>query len=187
MVGRRLREAGRELVALDAAVYDAVHATPSPVIDRTIARVSHAADHSALWLSVAAVMGMLGRRPRRAAAVGLASVAVASGLANVAAKPVVKRGRPTRSTTVRTHLVRMPTSASYPSGHAASAFAFSTAVGGGLPQIDTVLRLAATVVAYSRVHTGVHYPGDVIAGAVLGAGVGSVARHLAQGAGLLDR
>lgn len=111
---------------------------------------------------------------------GVAATAVTSGLVNVAVKPVVRRERPSRLDTVRTHVVRMPESASYPSGHTASAFAFSTAVGGALPELDTVLRLAATTVAYSRVHTGVHYPGDVIAGAVIGAGIGSFARHLAQ-------
>ncbi len=74
----------------------------------------------------------------------------------------------------------MPGSTSYPSGHAASAFAFSTAVGAEFPQADTALRLAASLVAYSRVHTGVHYPGDVIAGALIGAGVGTLARHLDQ-------
>ena len=51
-----------------------------------------------------------------------------------------RRERPARLETVRTHVVRMPTSDSYPSGHAASAFAFSTAVGGVLPQLDAALR-----------------------------------------------
>jgi undecaprenyl-diphosphatase len=125
-------------------------------------------------------MGLLGERPRRAALVGVAAAAITSGLVNVAVKPVVRRERPSRLETVRTHVVRMPTSASYPSGHTASAFAFSTAVGGALPELDTALRLAATTVGYSRVHTGVHYPGDVLAGAVIGAGIGSLARHLAQ-------
>lgn len=184
---QRLRAAGRELEVLDRAVYEAVHATPSPVIDHAVARVSQVADHSRIWLSVAVVMTAAGRRPRRSALVGLVAVGATSALVNAAMKPVVRRGRPARLATVRTHVVRMPLSTSYPSGHAASAFAFSTAVGGGLPQADTALRLAASVVAYSRVHTGVHYPGDVIAGAVVGAGVGTLVRHLALHLGVLDR
>lgn len=180
-----LRRAGREVVVLDRAVYEAVHATPTPTLDHALARISRAADHSKIWLGAAAGMGMLGQRQRRAALVGVAAVAVTSGLVNVAVKPVVSRERPSRLETVRTHVVRMPTSASYPSGHTASAFAFSTAVGGGVPELDTALRLAATTVAYSRVHTGVHYPGDVIAGAVIGAGVGTLARHLARRAGFV--
>jgi undecaprenyl-diphosphatase len=64
--------------------------------------------------------------------------------------------------------VRMPTSQSMPSGHSASAFAFATAVGYALPTLSVPLHAAATAVAYSRVHTGVHYPGDAVAGSVIG-------------------
>jgi undecaprenyl-diphosphatase len=180
VVGRVLRQAGRELVLLDRAVYAAVQATPTPTVDRAIARISRAADHSGLWLSVAAGLSLLGGRPRREALVGLAAIGATSALVNLGLKPAVRRERPSREETARTRVVRMPSSASYPSGHAASAFAFSTAVGGALPQADTTLRLLASTVAYSRVHTGVHYPGDVVAGAVIGAGIGSAARHLAQ-------
>ena len=69
-----LREAGHELLLLDRAVYQAVHATPSPVIDHALTRITHAANHSRLWVGVAAGMSLLGRRPRRGAAVGLAAV-----------------------------------------------------------------------------------------------------------------
>ena len=181
-----LRQAVRELVVLDRAVFEAVHATPSPALDHGVARVSRSADHSKIWLAVAAVMTVAGERPRKAALVGLAAAGVTSALVNVGVKPLVRRERPPGLTTVRTHVVRMPTSASYPSGHAASAFAFSSAVGGGMPELDSALRLAATTVAYSRVHTGVHYPGDVVAGAVVGAGIGSLAHHLARRAGVVQ-
>jgi membrane-associated phospholipid phosphatase len=63
----------------------------------------------------------------------------------------------------------MPTSTSFPSGHSASAFAFAHAVSHRLPILGLPLRLLAGAVAYSRVHAGVHYPGDVVAGAILGA------------------
>jgi membrane-associated phospholipid phosphatase len=61
------------------------------------------------------------------------------------------------------------------SGHAASGFAFAHAAGRHLPGLAVPLRLLASgVVAYSRVHTGVHYPGDVVAGSILGAGGAAV-------------
>ena len=48
-------------------------------------------------------------------------------------------------------------------------FAFATGIGYTLPMVGAPLRALAALVAYSRVHTGVHYPGDVVAGALLGA------------------
>lgn len=66
----------------------------------------------------------------------------------------------------------MPTSGSFPSGHSASAAAFAVAVGGVLPRARAPLRAAAAVVAFSRVYTGVHYPGDVAIGVGVGALLG---------------
>jgi undecaprenyl-diphosphatase len=62
----------------------------------------------------------------------------------------------------------MPRSTSFPSGHAASASAFGT-VATASPEAGLPLSAAAALVAYSRVHTGVHYPLDVIAGSLTGA------------------
>ena len=78
----------------------------------------------------------------------------------------------------------MPTSSSFPSGHTASAFAFATAVTADVPILAVPLFGLATAVGYSRVHTGVHYPADVMAGAILGVAVGSIASaagHQARG------
>ena len=66
----------------------------------------------------------------------------------------------------------MPASTSFPSGHSASGFAFAAAIGRDQPWLGFGLRFLAAAVAYSRVHTGVHYPGDAVAGALIGEGMG---------------
>jgi undecaprenyl-diphosphatase len=72
----------------------------------------------------------------------------------------------------------MPASTSFPSGHSASAFAFATAVSRDDPWLAIAIQFLAGGVAYSRVHTGVHYPGDAVAGALIGAGVGQAVSTL---------
>jgi len=72
----------------------------------------------------------------------------------------------------------MPRSSSFPSGHAASAFAFATAAGSAQPGLSAPLRAVATLVGYSRVHTGVHYPADVLAGAFIGVSAAELAGRL---------
>ena len=66
----------------------------------------------------------------------------------------------------------MPETTSFPSGHSASGFAFAGAVGASLPALAVPLRGLAAAVAYSRVHTGVHYPGDVVIGSLIGTTIG---------------
>jgi len=113
----------------------------------------------------------LGGRPgRRAAVEGLTSVAVTSAVVNLAVKRIWRRQRPDRAgqEVPVARQVRMPTSLSFPSGHSAAAFAFATGVGTRLPGVAVPLHAAAGVVAYSRVHTGVHHPSDVVVGSVVG-------------------
>jgi membrane-associated phospholipid phosphatase len=165
---------------VDVAVYAAIAQTPTPTLDRAMARLSHAADYSRLSLASAAVLATVGRRRgRRAAAFGLASVGVAASLVNLAVKPLGRRRRPDRAAEqvpVARH-VRMPSSTSFPSGHSAAAFAFATGVGHVLPPAAIPLRGLAALVAYSRIHTGVHYPGDVIAGALIGTTLAQLTTH----------
>jgi membrane-associated phospholipid phosphatase len=160
-----------ESEALDlAVVYAAISATPTPALDRFNAALSRAADGSKLWIAAAAVLATTGDRGRRAAVDGLASIAVTSGIVNLVIKPRYRRRRPDRIAH-RVPLARqvdMPRSTSFPSGHAASAFAFASGVAREMPIAAVPLEAAAALVAYSRVHTGVHYPIDVIAGAVVG-------------------
>jgi membrane-associated phospholipid phosphatase len=162
---------------VDHAIYAAIAATDTPALDRVMTRLTNAADYSRLWLASAAVLSVTrGRKGRRAACEGLASVAATSAVANLVIKPLGRRRRPdpVEVDVPLGRQVRMPTSTSFPSGHSASAFAFATGVGNVLPREAAALRALAATVAYSRVHTGVHYPGDAIAGSLLGGAIAQI-------------
>ena len=165
----------RDLSDIDHAVYQAVAATPTPTLDEPIRRLSNAANRSVIWVVAAAVLaGVGGRRGRRAALGGLTSIVVSSAVVNVALKNLYARERPDRATAgvVGSRHTPMPESSSFPSGHSASGFAFATAVGRQIPSLSFPLRVLAAAVAYSRVHSGVHYPGDAIVGSLAGGAVG---------------
>lgn len=170
-------EAFRELGAIDRAVYEAVARTPTAELDGPVRRLSDAANHSRLWLGIAAAIALLGGgRGRRAALEGVLAIGVTSAGVNLGVKTIARRRRPDRAgpDLFRARHVRMPESTSFPSGHAASAFAFAYAAGRHLPGLAVPIRLLAGGVAYSRVHTGVHYPGDVVIGSILGAGTAAM-------------
>jgi undecaprenyl-diphosphatase len=104
-------------------------------------------------------------------------VAATSAIANVAMKLTVRRRRPDRVVPEGRRL-KQPGSSSFPSGHAASAAAFSGVIGREVPQLWLPVNALAATVAFSRVYTGVHYPGDVLAGWLLGKSVAGVSRHV---------
>ena len=144
---------------LDVRAYAAVAAAHSPAIDAPLAAVSRAADLSKPWLAGAGLLSVAGGdRGRRAAASGLAAIGVTSTVVNLVMKPLSARRRPDRALheVPGERQVPMPQSTSFPSGHAASAFAFATGVGAVWPAPGRLARVAAALVAYSRVHTGVH-------------------------------
>lgn len=172
MIKLKARKVLGELNRLDQAVYAAVATSPTPSVDAALRRLSNAANYSrisgGISIALAAFGGPAGRK---AAFRGMAAIGVTSAVLNAAVKPVARRARPDRdgAAVPEARHVRMPRSHSFPSGHSASAFAFAVGAGHVLPWTIAPLTALAAAVAYSRVHTGVHYPGDVIIGSLSGA------------------
>lgn len=176
-----MREWLKEAEAVDVAVYAAIAGTETPRLDDAMRKLSSAADHSKIWVAAAAGMTVLGgKRGRRAAKRGLVSLGIASAFANLVAKPLTTRRRPDREQleVLARRQVPMPQTSSFPSGHTASAFAFATGAGQAQPSLSALLRALATMVGYSRVHTGVHYPADVLVGAFIGVSAAELAGRL---------
>jgi diacylglycerol kinase family enzyme/membrane-associated phospholipid phosphatase len=174
----RLRRYTGHVNDTDRAISRAIsERAPSPV-DPVMKGLSTAANHSVLWFAVAALLA--GRRgsSRKAAMRGVLAIAGASTSANAVLKPLMPRRRPAASELPAYQTIdNPPTSSSFPSGHAASAAAFATAVALESPRLGAVVAPLAAGVAYSRVHVGVHWTSDVLAGAALGTGVALATRR----------
>lgn len=165
---------------LDVEAFRRVSSVRASMADSGWRRLSRSADHGRLWLALSVALWLSGRRyGRRAGLRGLLSLAITSFLANVPAKLLWARQRPDIELVPAVRrLARIPTSPSFPSGHAASAFAFATGVAMEEPMLAPPAYALAAGVAYSRVHTGVHYPSDVLAGALLGTVTAVATRRL---------
>jgi membrane-associated phospholipid phosphatase len=177
----------RSLDTYDRAAYRWVAQLHLPGLDKSLRLVSDFANFSKPWFLVAGLLALFGgSRGRRAALTGLAAIGAASLVVNQPMKLAGKRLRPDREgcRVPQQRWVRMPSSTSFPSGHSASAAAFAVAVGDVLPALRLPLRVAASIVAFSRVYTGVHYPGDVLVGATVGTLAGrstsAVARRISR-------
>lgn len=131
----------------------------------------------AVWCVLALVVALLQRR-RLAASL---FVVVLTGLTTFAAdsasfgiKDLVHRTRPFVAHPQIRPLYTVHSS-SFPAGHAATAFAGATLLSFLAPRAAPLFALLAVAIGFSRVYVGVHYPGDVLAGAAIGFAVGTAA------------
>ncbi|HEU0128254.1 MAG TPA: phosphatase PAP2 family protein, partial [Pseudonocardiaceae bacterium] len=145
--------------------------SPTP-LDIVIKGLSTAANHSMLWFAIAVVLAGKKGATRRGAMRGLLAIAATSVTAKVGLKPALPRRRPpAEESPAYQGYADRPTSSSFPSGHAASAAAFTTAVALECRNAGLTIAPLAAAVAYSRVHIGAHWTSDVVAGAVVGSGI----------------
>ncbi|MCD4849895.1 phosphatase PAP2 family protein [Arthrobacter sp. AK01] len=168
----------KRVARLDHFLVRAVSRQPQGDHDVFFRRLSAVATKGKLWFGVAGVMAAFPGKPRRAALHGLLALGVASGVTNVIFKRALPRSRPLPEHLPLFRFVNpQPTSSSMPSGHSASAVAFAVGAGIVSPAIGLALAPIAAGVAYSRVHTGAHWPSDVVLGSALGAGAALVTRN----------
>jgi membrane-associated phospholipid phosphatase len=127
------------------------------------------------WPLIAAFGALSDTRPRRSTLTSALSASIAAGIAAsvvAAVKELTDRARPPLGESAVQPLVPIPESTSFPSGHAATAFAAATAVALLYPRLRVPVLLIAALVALSRVYLGVHYWSDVVVGALVGIAIG---------------
>ena len=140
--------------------------------------LSYAGSFGLVWLAIAIAISCFARSRRRLwIQVGVA-ILLAEGISG-ALKAWVERDRPPLVDPAPEPLVELPSTHSFPSGHATVSFACATVLALAVPRLRIPLFLLAALISYSRVYVGVHYPFDVLAGAVLGVGIAIALRTLA--------
>lgn len=124
-------------------------------------------NYGAVWIALAVLL-LFFRKTRRAGLAMLLALGVGYAVGNVWLKELVMRPRPFVTHTDLTPLLDPGDRWSFPSGHALSSFAAATALFFFHKKTGLLAYLLAVCIAFSRLYASVHYPTDVLAGAVLG-------------------
>lgn len=146
-------------------------------LDAVMQGLSFVGRGGVVFAVAALVFAMCRRQARPIASVALALL-LATLVSDYLLKPVVHRERPFVSSPEFDVIGGRPHDPSFPSGHAANAFGGAVALTRIAPAGAVVWWGLAVAVAYSRVYLGVHYPADVIAGAIVGVAAGLIATSL---------
>lgn len=148
----------------------------SPAWGRLFTGASHLGDFSLIWHLVGAARGVTSDKRTQQALVLSALLGAESLFVNQGVKRLFRRDRPTVNGDDRFD-VRTPSTSSFPSGHASSAFFAATILStwGGRRHAPLWFGVAG-LVAISRVFVRIHHASDVIGGALLGCGLGLVVR-----------
>jgi undecaprenyl-diphosphatase len=160
-------------ITFDARFYEMLNGLPhSRYSDRYIGLLSDLGEgagwaFAGLWLA-----SLGGRQGRRAAIASTAAAALATYIAQKQLKPIFRRNRPWFTREAAKVVGGKTPDHSFPSGHTAASFAAATALAMAYPRARPLLYITATAVGLSRIHLGHHFLSDVVAGGILGAGVG---------------
>ena len=149
------------------------------LLDAVLPIISWTCNHGELWILLALCLVLRKNSRRQGWAVALALV-LDLICCNLLLKPLIGRVRPFAANTAAELLISPPLDASFPSGHTAASFTAVFALrGSGSPLWKPALAVAI-LIAFSRLYLYVHWPSDVLGGALLGAFLGWAAGKAAE-------
>ena len=143
----------------------------TPAVEKAAQLIARSGENGYLWFGIG-LAGAALDAPRRKQWLASAAIGPAAIGLNFGIKLIVKRPRPTLGGLPP--LGGAPSSLSFPSAHATASFAAATAMSRFAPELKPALFGAATAMAVTRPYLGMHYPSDVVAGALLGSVLGRV-------------
>lgn len=143
----------------------------TPAVEKAAQLIARSGENGYLWFGIG-LAGAALDAPRRKQWLASAAIGPAAIGLNFGIKLIVKRPRP--SLEGLPPLGGAPSSLSFPSAHATASFAAATAMSRFAPELKPALFGAATAMAVTRPYLGMHYPSDVVAGALLGSVLGRI-------------
>jgi len=165
---------------LDARLYIAVNTLPHPDwLYRVTDAITFIFNGGWIWLAGTTLAGLVGVPGGKQAALQLAMPLVATTwIVEHPVKSFFRRKRPFIDIVRALVVGKKPGTWSFPSGHTASSFAAATILSCCWPERKAFFLGLASLVGFSRIYAGAHYPGDVAAGATIGTALATAVRWL---------
>lgn len=138
-----------------------------PFLDSAMIAITSLGNVGILWIVMAVIL-LLCPKTRKAGVAVTAALVLELFCCNVILKPLVARPRPFEVNTTVSLLISRPADYSFPSGHTGASFAVASALFFRKNRLLIPVGILAVLISFSRLYLYVHYPSDVLAGALLG-------------------
>ncbi len=163
---------------MDFSILDSIQQSlRTPFLDNLMLLATHLGDLALIWFIAAAVLIASPRRRRYGIALVVAIV-ISAALGALVLKPLFGRVRPFEAVGFMGLLIPAPSGSSFPSNHSMVSFAAATVLcclpekGRGVTFVKVAAVCVACLIAFSRIYLYVHFPSDILIGAVLGVVLG---------------
>jgi len=153
---------------MELTILHAIQSLRNPIFDSIMVFFSRAGNRGLIWIIIGLTF-LCTKKYRKCGIVMLLSLFASVLFGNTILKHVVERARPCWVDTSVSLLISNPRDYSFPSGHTFSSFAAATSIYLNHKEMGTTALILAATIAFSRLYLFVHYPTDVLAGAILGA------------------
>lgn len=163
---------------MELSVLHFIQSLRSDLFDHLMLLISSLGNFGAIWIALAALLLILSGFRRSGLAVSIA-LAIDFVVVNLILKPLVGRERPCDINVPEDMLLACLSDHSFPSGHTAAAFSAAVALILCHKKVGIFALILAFMMGFSRLYLFVHYPSDVIAGALLGTLFGLIGFQLA--------
>ena len=158
---------------MEFAILDWIQTLRAPWLDSFMVFVSSLGNAGAVWIVLAAAL-LIWPKYRRVGVILALALVIDLLVCNVMIKPIVARPRPYDLNTAMDYLIARPHGWSFPSGHTAASFASAAALYLGRFPYWIAFLVLAVLIGVSRLYLYVHFPTDVLGGAVVGALCGAL-------------
>lgn len=139
----------------------------SGILDQVMPFITSLGSGGFIWIAIA-IAFLASKKYRKDGLLLIISLLLSILIGNIILKPLVARIRPFNINTAIQLLIARPTDFSFPSGHSMTSFAGATIIFHANRNMGIAAFVLAALVAFSRLYLYVHYPSDIIGGALIG-------------------
>lgn len=164
------------MLSFEFAILDWIQANlRNPIMDLLMPAITTLGNSGLIWIILAGILILMPKYRKVGVAV-MAGLVLEVICCNLVLKPLVARVRPCDVNTAVQLLVARPDDFSFPSGHTGASFAAASALPFSRSRLWIPSLVLAVLIAFSRLYLYVHYPTDILAGALLGVMAGWAGR-----------